>query len=366
MKKINNRKVGLVATFLFSVLIYWVVFRFAHRDFMFFISYPLTAVITYVCFIYWKHGICASSLCGILYAFLPWHYFYNAQIERYCYFLIPIAAVGLTDIATGKSETWNKRRWLGTAVILLTIGIFQEELAVVTMMCLFVSICYGFGRGQKRGQYKIIAMGIGLIIIIAAQYLRKWHTGTLESYSLRDISTSTLEVFRFFVPIPGHRIPIMNEMFGEEVYCSLVGEMPVTSMGMILGISFVVLLLQMIIKRYKDEQNHFICVLNLILIVICHKYCANVFLGQIFPHFKGYDVAYLFIALFACTALAGILDLVFSVFRNKFLAFVIAGTLTLLCVGDMSSVEWRYYERWDSNTQEYCINILGYALDKAF
>lgn len=332
---------------------------------MFFASYLLTAVITYTCFIYWKHEIGVAFLCGILYAFLPWHYFYNAQMERYCYFLIPIIVVGLTNIAKGSSEMWSNRSWIGYALILLAIGKFEKDLAVVTMICLLAAVWYGIDKGKvRRDWYKLAVLCAGLFFCIVAHYLRKYFAGTLEYYSLADISASALEIFYFFVPIPKHRFAMLNEIFGEEVYRSLPGDVPATSMGILLSISFVALLLQMIFKQYKNKQNHFICVLNLILIMISHAYCLNIFLGQVFPYFNGYDMAYLFIALFACMKLADILDKFSRIVNNKIWVWTMTVILTSFCLWDMSSAEWKDYREWSSDTQEYCVNMQINVEDK--
>lgn len=350
---LDKRVIWLLLTIFTSLLAFQFIYGEEWSGYLFWLSFPLTSLVTFGVLFYRGYSGAASFLSSILYTFLPWKYFESFSIENnHHYFAIPLIVMMCWDVALGKTQNWHLRYWGECCIILIWVSNVQSDLAHAGIIVLLVSIFYGiYNHRSRKDGFKLAVIGILIPLCLLLRFLYKWHMGTVVEYTAQEILANSIGLFDLLIPILGHRIFAV-----EPLYIGYTN--PALSMGTLLSFGFLMLLVVTITKKY-DEHMHCICLLNIILLTISHRYCINVFIRQVYPYFKNYKVFYLFISFFACIMIAECVDKVAKFINNKHIIAIGVLILTVLSLMDMSSGSWRS-NRLEEGTVAYrsvCIEI---------
>jgi phosphoglycerol transferase len=250
----------------------------------FLLTFPLTTLCSLYVFRKFKFSYIPSVAGGLLYTFLPYHFFRNeGHLFLAAYYIIPLMVMVILWVASGeipftirdlKSKMFNGKLISSIFICLITAssGVYYAFFA-----CLFLLIAGVRSFSCKKNSRPfIVSLSLIFIIFVAAlcnlapSIIYQHNNGKNIVFAKRSPQESEivgLKVTQLLLPVDGHRIPLMAK--SKEIYnktAPLINENRFSSLGIIGSTGFLILILVLILRNsifFKNEIVESLSLLNI-------------------------------------------------------------------------------------------------------
>lgn len=337
----------------------------------YFSTYLFVALSTYLSLRIIRLGRVMACLGGVIFAFLPFHYYRISHIDLVDYSYIPIFCSYCLLIYEIHHERVEKKKmplsrkaWIMFACVCgLLQGLSSLYFALFSILAIVIMelLCTFKYRSNRTVKYTICIIGcvicgiIGTLIIDkvftqkAAGQIEQIETDIDEEKSSKFVPDNTrtlsgvkryqLRPYVMFLPIMGHRIPALDE-WGRGVYDSVDYEVEddyMASVGSIMAIGVVAAFA--ILLRRKEEKALLEAASKMVVaLLFCFMAGGfTLFLGLINPGIRSYNRGGVLIAFFAMVIVLKIVeDKVFQRCR-PILRTAAVGVLFMIAIGSQTS-----------------------------
>lgn len=262
-----------------------------------------------------------AILMSVVYSLLPYHLMrFTTHSYLGFYFLVPFACLFAIQIYQGEfagsfaSYKTNKKVFIANTVILILIGTTGFYYALFSCFCfLIATVCCCIStnsfRYAKDGMCAILKVVFGVLISGIPLLLG---SGGSVSRSVVCGEKYSARLLQLLLPINNHRISAVAEL--KSSYNSFIDsnfENDSCSLGFLLAIGLICILLYGFIalnKNRKDSMFRPLFVFSLSFLFLFMPGTLATVLCFVFPYVRCYCRAVVFVAFFACIAIALILD----------------------------------------------------------
>ncbi len=335
-------------------------------------TYILTAITTYIFLkklgCTWPTIIVGSTI----YNFLPYHYFRLEHFWLMGYYIVPLVGYMVLEMLEeqeAEPDKKGKKELLIRIFFALMIGLNGLYYSVFSIMVLSITLFYTLLYKKRRyviSKYLIDCIGIALpIIILYVIPLAIFGAGEVSNIaSGRDISqinTYGLNLALLFLPIPGHRIPLLNDFTQycyEQMY--IFTENYTGALGLVLGIGTIIAVLfafqKTEIGKWQDRIRDF-GILTLIIFIVATVGGLDNFIGIfISSSIRCYNRLSIFIALFAAATVCLLLEQIrkwSGKYKWNYFFVTICAVITVVGVLDVTSPMFSKYETYEITGRKY-------------
>lgn len=338
-------------------------------------TYILTAITTYIFLkklgCTWPTIIVGSTI----YNFLPYHYFRLEHFWLMGYYIVPLVGYMVLEMLEeqkAEPDKKGKKEFLIRIFFAFMIGLNGLYYSVFSIMVLSITLFYTLLYKKRRcviSKYLTDCIGIAIpIVILYVIPLVIFGAGEVSNISSgRDISqinTFGLNLALLFLPIPGHRIPLLND-FTQYCYeqMNVFTENYMVSLGLVLGVGTVVAVLfafkKTEIGKWQDRIRDF-GILTLIIFIVATAGGLDNFIGIfISASIRCYNRLSIFIALFAAATVCLLLEQIrkwSGKCKWNYLFVSICAAIAVIGVLDTTSPMFSKYETYEITEQEYICN----------
>jgi phosphoglycerol transferase len=317
----------------------------------FILTFPLSALSAFFVLRYYKVSTLSAAVCGLLYAFLPYHFLRSvAHLMLSAYFMVPIAVLLAVEMWSKTPPFFEQGalRWsLRSALLLLAcVLIGSTGVYYAFFACFFIAIA-ALSSYVSRHEFKALASGalvVGLIagtvaLNIAPSILYNAQHGRNAEVAVRGASEAeyfAMKMTQLVLPVGGHRLPLFQQISQKYAGFPLPNEGSAT-LGIVGSIGFLSLLVMLLrTGRLFESLGQRLALLNLGGILLGTVGGLGVlFAIFVSPSIRAYNRISVFIAFFALFQAALMIDWL----RNRYaaqgwkLAAARLGLLVLLAVG---------------------------------
>ncbi len=219
----------------------------------FLLTFPLTALAAYYAFRRLGVGAAAATVCSILFALLPFHFYrHESQVLLSAYYAVPLGA-SLFLRLFGDDPLFDRlasRRTLATVASCLVIGSAGLYYAVFAVWLLLggALVALMAGRGRPRALAGVAAAAVivaALLVNLAPSLLYSARHGSNPAIVRAPVESEQLglRLSNLILPVRGHRLPLLshvNAQYAAETnpgYCESCNE----TLGLVGAAGFVLL-----------------------------------------------------------------------------------------------------------------------------
>ena len=232
------------------------------------LTFPLTTVASLYVFRKLNFSYAAALLGGLLYAFLPYHFFRSYHLHMASYYLLPLMILVVLWVLAGDSIMFRPRaigRWpklhfgfktifaLAVSVLVGGCGIYYPFFS-----SFFLLLAGVIGSLQTRRIHHLLSALVLVAVISGAVlismtplllYQRSHGKASIGARSVADAEVMGLKVAQLLLPIGGHRIPALAALRARYNVGPLTNENDTSSLGFIGAIGFLWLLVRLFYRE---------------------------------------------------------------------------------------------------------------------
>jgi hypothetical protein len=340
--------------------LYWALLRVGHTvtsdpallvNALYLLTFPMAAVVAFVCFRLVGAGRLVSGVLGILFAFTPAHFLRNTShlvlagtvsvpigcaiairlLRGDTPFLVP---AGPLRPRLGKIELI----WLLGLLLLATAGTYYAIFALLMMP--FAAVGGSISRRSIRPALSGLVLFIGLVVALAVNniptLLYQARHGTNPEVAHRhvwELDIIPLRPILFFTPVPGHRLPAFNHLNNLVLRSFAQNSEPLQYLGAIAAVGLVVAIGSLLVARKRGASSHpnQAGALITILVFLGAWGGLSIFVYWLaFPQLRGYNRVSVYIAFLALVALIPALEWTRRRLRERFGQVAAVSALGLL------------------------------------
>jgi len=330
----------------------------------YFLTYPLTAVITvFVAKKMWLRDSIAV-LIAVLFAILPYHFFRNVgHLNLSGYYFVPFAALIVymayfkyADFYKDDSRKLNFKSYSFVLCVIMSVCIGLSSLYysffTLIVMGFAVIITYGVERDIKTPKllmvfFSIICITVFLTMIPTLLFLARNGLNTeAVGRSPSDFNLYSLTASHLIMPVPGHRIGFMNEIRALFESGLNNNENRYATLGIIGSTGFILSFL-LVFWKFKELKSAKVLKFFSILVVLTFATATFGGFGQIlyifFPQIRCYNRISIFIALFSFLIIGFLLQEFSDRLKGKakYLLPVLVAVMLVVGAVDFSTYHFR-------------------------
>ncbi|AFC98965.1 hypothetical protein Mtc_0194 [Methanocella conradii HZ254] len=349
----------------------------------FLLTFPLTTLTAMLAFRQLKLSYALSIVGGLLFTFLPYH-FYRGEAHLFLssYFIVPLVVLVCLWLYKGAiffrpSEDGKVRLSLGDPITLAALGIcLMASLTMayyVFFSCFFLLVAGIAASVTRRSRYPLLACAI-LIAMIVLVYCATMMPSLLYQLanginpyvgvrSAFETEVYGLKIDQLLMPISGHRIGFLASIKDKyDATAPLVNENAYVALGAIGSIGFILLMgwafYRLLGGRFGSAFTDMLDVLsamNLSAVLLATVGGFGALFAVIYPQFRAINRISVFIAFFSLLALLIAIQLLSNMYlKADHGRLIFAGTLILvLAVGVWDQTSPEFVPQYSSIKAQY-------------
>lgn len=232
------------------------------------LTFPLTTVASLYVFRKLNFSYAAALVGGLLYTFLPYHFFRSYQLHMASYYLLPLMILVVLWVLAGDSIVfrpratggWPKLHFGFKTIFALVVSILVGGCGIYYpfFSCFFLLLAGVIGSLQSRRIHHLLS-ALVLVAVISGTvlismtplllYQRSHGRASLGARSVADAEVMGLKVAQLLLPIGGHRIPRLAALRARYNLSPLTNENDTSSLGVIGAIGFLWLLVRLFYQQ---------------------------------------------------------------------------------------------------------------------
>jgi hypothetical protein len=340
------------------------------------LTFPLTTVTSLYVFRKLNFSFAAALVGGLLYTFLPYHFFRSYHLHMASYYLLPLMVLVVLWVVAGDSIVIRPRaigRWpslhfgfktifaLAVSILVGGCGIYYPFFS-----CFFLLLAGVIGSLQTRRIHQLLSALVLAAVISSAVlismtplllYQRRHGKASIGARSVADAEVMGLKVTQLLLPIGGHRIPRLAALRARYNEGPLTNENDTSSFGFIGAIGFLWLLVRLFYQKPACPLLDRLSWLNIfgVLFGTIGGFAA-LFSLLISPQIRAPNRISPFIAFFSLLAATFLLDRGYKwLARHKkhLLGAVFLSVLTLIGVLDQTTTTFFFIPEYKKIEVEY-------------
>ncbi|MFH5181205.1 hypothetical protein ACHHV8_00315 [Paenibacillus sp. TAB 01] len=308
----------------------------------FLIGFPLSALSATFVMRHLKFSYYSAFVTGILFAFLPFHFFRNeTHMFLSFYWTIPLIILVLNWVFI--YDRPSKKVIIISATILLVVsssGIYYSFFSCILLVAI------GIIKSIKNAAIKSIIFPLVLTSVIAIGCLANLSPTII--YSLKhekNLETSHknygeaeaygLKITQLVLPVNGHRIPALASL--KDKYnqnYSISSGSSHAALGIIGSIGFVIMLFSLLLQ-VKDELLARTGKLNILIILLATIGGIGSIISFVVPEIRGYDRIGLFIAFLAFISFFSVVERLNS--KSHICSIILYFTILVIGIFDQTT-----------------------------
>ena len=305
----------------------------------FLLTFPLTVLTSTLVFRQFRCSFFPALAGGMLFAFLPYHFFRGEVHFFYAaYYTVPLAVLLILRVCAGESlfarspeedRVLRRRRYLrnaatiGLCAIVACSGIYYS---IFAGFFLLIAGFYSFFRARPRTYRPLVTAGVligvlGLVGVVnllpnISHMLQYGRNPEVPHRTYEGAEIYAMKVVQLLLPITGHRISALGELKGKyNRRAPLVNENDTATLGLIGSLGFVMLLLRVVGWKMQTRNASLferLSVLNIAGVLLASIGGIGAVIALIFPHIRAYNRMSVYIALFSIFAVVLLLEQVWQ------------------------------------------------------
>lgn len=232
------------------------------------LTFPLTTVASLYVFRKLNFSYAAALVGGLLYTFLPYHFFRSYQLHMASYYLLPLMVLVVLWVLAGDLIMFRPRAMgrgpnlhfgfktifaLAVSILVGGCGIYYPFFS-----CLFLLLAGVIGFLQSRRIHQLLSALVLVAVISGAVlismtpfllYQRTHGRASMGARSVADAEVMGLKVGQLLLPIGGHRISRLAALRARYNVGPLTNENDTSSLGFIGSIGFLWLLVRLFYQK---------------------------------------------------------------------------------------------------------------------
>lgn len=345
------------------------------------LTYVFTACITYLFLRRCRCHPVISCMGGIIYAFLPYHYFRTVHFWLMGCYVIPLGLWIIVDILEGQLDSFKcversgkppliSKQILKLVFFAMIIGLNGIYYAVFTLIFMWIAILiksiqkHTF-RDIIHGVILTSAMLLPIIIFFIVPLLIYGATeanSLVEARTVYQMNFFSLQPFLMFLPIPEHRINSISN-FTATIYdeLSISGEGYMVNLGLVMVLGLIASLIYVFVYKKTTTKEARLIVdmgkMNIAAILIASTGGLSLFIGIFFTTVvRCFNRIIVFIALFSITCFCLVTQLIFTklkIKRKKIALVLLCGIITIVAILDQTTSAFATYTVYNINERKY-------------
>ncbi|MUG89179.1 hypothetical protein GNP92_22935 [Paenibacillus timonensis] len=310
------------------------------------LTFPLCMISAYIVLKHFKVNIPLALAFSLLYTFVPYHIIRTGHLFLLGYYMVPLIVMVILWVAHKEDFLLVKRdsnsglkykiNWnmelVASFIICILIGSTGAYYAFFACFFLLVMGAVRYIQEKKalyiiKSIFLIFIVAVTLVLNISPSILYKISNSDGQSTSARNFEASEvygLKIAQLLLPTTGHNIDWISDKKDEyNAKAPLVNENDTASLGFVGAIGFMYLLFVLFKNtQYKsniDRYNKSLSLLNISAILLGTIGGFSVlFAALISAQIRSYNRLSIFIAFFACLALAMNIDGILNKMKKNF------------------------------------------------
>ena len=339
------------------------------------LTFPLTTVTSLFVFRKLKFSYAAALAGGLLYTFLPYHFFRSYQLHMASYYLLPLMILVVLWVLAGDSIMFRPRvigRWpkldfgfktifaLAVCILVGGCGIYYPFFS-----CLFLLLAGVIGSLRNKtiqhllSALVLVAVISGAVLISMTPlllYQRSHGKASIGARTVADAEVMGLKVGQLVLPIGGHRIPRLAALRARYNAGPLTNENDTSSLGFIGAIGFLWLLVRLVYQKPASQLLDHVSWLNIFgLLYGTIGGFAALFSLLISPQIRAPNRISPFIAFFSLLAAMFLVDRGYKWLERhkKYLGAVFVSVLIVIGVLDQTTTTFFFVPEYKKIEAEY-------------
>jgi hypothetical protein len=285
----------------------------------FLLTFPVTAVVTYLVLRRLAVGPEVALVIAVLYALTPYH-FMRGEVHLFlaAYYVVPIGAYLALSVLDGRARIGLATGGLA-ALVALASGSFYYS--AFTVLLVAVAAVLRFFAARERRAFLPAAFVVGVILAVSLVQLtptivyRAKH-GTNDEVAKRywfESENYSLRLTQLLLPVDGHRIDALASRKAEYTEQIPQNEGRAATLGVVASVGFLWLLAVVllavvgawsgVIARYRG-----IAALTLAAVLVGTTGGLSTLLAVVWPQIRAWNRLSIFIAFFALLAVGLLLE----------------------------------------------------------
>jgi hypothetical protein len=285
----------------------------------FVLTFPVTAVVTYLVLRRLAVGPEVAVVIAVLYALTPYH-FMRGEVHLFlaAYYVVPIGAYLALSVLDGRARIGLATAALA-ALVALASGSFYYS--AFTVLLVAVAALLRFFASRDRRAFLPAAFVVGVILAVSLVQLAptivyRVANGTNEEVAKRywfESENYSLRLTQLLLPVDGHRIDALASRKAEYTEQIRQNEGRAATLGIVASVGFLWLLAVVllavvgawlgVIARYRG-----IAALTLASVLVGTTGGLATLLAVVWPQIRAWNRLSIFIAFFALLAVALLLE----------------------------------------------------------
>ncbi len=295
------------------------------------LTYILTTLTTYMLLRKIHCNPYIAVMGGIIYSYLPYHYFRMYHFWLMGCYIIPLALWIIIDLLSDRfydNIFQRKSRLILDCIFSIFIGLNGIYYAVFSVIFLFIAAIISTVRKKRFLPFLLGSILCGLImlpiilLVLLPTYL--WGGSQISelaaSRSLYQMGLYALSIVLLFLPIPEHRIDFISQ-FSSNTYeaMGINTEGYMVSLGVFMSLGLIASVLYLLCgKKYKVELLSDLGKFNIIAMIIGATGGLNILIGLfVSTSIRCWNRISVFIALFSLVSMCLILQKLVLLYYKK-------------------------------------------------
>ena len=337
------------------------------------LTYILTSIAMYCLLKKMEVSTSISIVGGVLYSFLPYHFFREAHFWLMGCYIIPIAIWIIIELLNnsfdnGLKDSFNKNYVICYifALLLGLNGIYYSCMFLILFWLVAVlkiikdKNCRHLFFCCLVSFFVILPIFIFFVLPLILSNSSEFNTME-EERNLAQIDGYALRPVLLLLPIPGHRIGLLNR-FTLYMYENLGinSEIYTANLGLVMSIGFVVSLISLLVKKGESKIKN-MGVLNFLSLIVACVGGANVLIGVfVTSTIRCYNRISVFIACFSMVSFCCIAQFLANKFKQKngknYIIYITCCLILVIGIFDQTSVRFSQYTNFDIEKKIYTIS----------
>jgi hypothetical protein len=302
----------------------------------FLLTFPLVTVTALYVLRHFGLGYPASLLASLLYTFTPYHFIRNVHhLLQSTYYTVPLVVMVVVWVMSGdlfgknsKSKPaqpiYRSKRFIAALVIcFIASSVGWGYYAFFACFFLLVAGIWRSVQTRKARDFvgasiliAVISFGLFLNLLPNIYYIRHHGNTGMSQRVPAEAEAYGLKIAQLVLPINDHRVHALAGLKAKYNNAPLTNENQASTLGLFATVGFLFLIVWLFVRRRNPDREHAhdsllnnLSLLNVsaILLATIGGFGSIVAL-VIFPQIRSYNRISIFIAFFAVTAVAIVLD----------------------------------------------------------